>query len=520
MRVHNFKKHVRIGWVVIVAAALLAAAGVLIGGLPHATAQGVTPRPAILVFESSIKTVTASEAEGGEASTTLSWRTLGMTDEYHLEILGYRMDRWEQLFGPLGATLEPNGSREVLVLHPMGFGPPTYLLSLVKTDTNAVVDQRVLPIPYAEDESAPSIRAFAANVDSVSVADLTARTSFVEVKWEIAHRSATSQPVFEQVFADGSAQSVELPRADLWIPSISAGPVAPVLRLGEDTITLRMRLIDLVTEEVYDEAEIVLEVVGDVSQPVQPPTLTPAPQVGAATVASFLARPAKVNPGQAVTLSWEIVGAGGVVIEQVVPGMAMPVTVVNAQSPQGSATVYLPDYAAYSVIYVLRTVVGGTTAQAVVEVNCLRSFFFEGGDGCPLNDPRSVPASIQTFENGLMVWRSDTNEIMVIYDHDKTGGTAASFPETSFAALPEVVLSEVPPLNRTAPMAGFGKVWANVPDVRARLGWALGPEQGYSMTVQDVAGTRQPQPMAQVYFTLPEGQVIGIGYGQWFRVIP
>ncbi len=39
----------------------------------------------------------------------------------------------------------------------------------------------------------------------------------VQVTWTIINRTPSSNLVFEQIFSDGSAVSVELPRDNLWI---------------------------------------------------------------------------------------------------------------------------------------------------------------------------------------------------------------------------------------------------------------------------------------------------------------
>jgi hypothetical protein len=181
------------------------------------------------------------------------------------------------------------------------------------------------------------------------------------------------------------------------------------------------------------------------------------------------------------------------------------------QSPKGTAEVYLPDYAAYSVTFTLWTSDRRASASAVVLVHCPFAFFFGQGDGCPSGEEISVGASYQSFEDGFMIWRSDTSEIYAFYNDE----TAAYFLAQDYASLPEPSLTEQPPLDRQAPGSGFGKVWANAPGVRQKLGWALSGEQGYTAHLQAVAPTREPRPEFAFYLTLPDGSVIGTGYGRW-----
>ncbi len=382
-----------------------------------------------------------------------------------------------------------------------------------------MVDQRIVSIPYdlATASAGPVIDVFQADSASVGAEQLL-------VMWSVSNRVPTSNLVFEQVLADGSAVSVELPRQNLWVPSTAQGPIAPIYEAGASAITLRLRVVDVVTESVLAEQTIEVAAAGvPTSGPITTdsntalvPTATPLPQPPPPgnVILLFTAEPQTVNPGSAITLTWEVQGTGGVSIDQSVPNIAAVSSVVNAQSPKGSAQVYLPDYAAYSAIYTLRTADGSATAHAEVKVHCPYTFFFGEADGCPTNAPMSAGASYQPFENGYMLWRSDTNEIYVHYDD----GTAAYFVEKDYAGLPDAELEEVPPVDRHAPASGFGKVWAHAPGVRERLGWALESETGYTAQVQGVALTRDPRPAYAFYITLPDGSAVGSGFGRWEQV--
>ncbi len=480
---------------------------------------GAAPRPAIITFDSSLKTITLAETEAGQTITTLTWHTIGVTDDYRLTLHQYVLDKWELVFDEDSVPLEPDGARVVTVRHPLDFGPPTFLLSIVDTRSNSIVTQRTLTIPYdtAVFTSPPDIDSFTTSADSVDATKLAAGESSITLTWTVDNRVPTANLVFDQVFEDDTAQSVELPRQTLWVPSSGEGPVAPVVRAGEDMITLRLRVVDLVSETIYAEETLKLAVE---NAPEPEPEATPAPvetpkpeptAPPAGEIVSFSVAPNTVNPGAAVTLAWDIRGTGGVTIQQTVPNVPGETMVVNAQSPKGSAEVYLPDNALYSVTFTLYTANRSSSAQAAVAVNCPFTFFFGAADGCPSGPERKIGASYQAFENGMMLWRSDTNEIYVFY----SDGTAAYFLEGDYANLSEPDLEEAPPLDRHAPIRGFGKVWANAPGVREKLGWAFDEEQGYNASFQSVAQTRAPRPAFAFYMTLPGGEVVGSGYGIW-----
>jgi len=494
-------------WFVAVAMVLVALA------VPVSAAE---PLPSIVTFESDLPSITVQEAETGAVTATLSWHTTGVTEGYRLRLHSYRLNNWELVFDENSVPLEPIGSREVTIRHPLNFGPPTYLLSIVDAQSR-IVDQRPLSIPYEIDEaSTPVIESFTANTLAVEANALSQGAARVTVAWEVSDRLPASNLVFEQVFADESVASVELPRSNRWIPSTGEGPVAPAGRAGATAVILRLSVVDVVSGEVYDEEELSLGITGVVTEPAAAQGLpTPLVPGTGGQVVAFTAEPDMVNPGAAVTLSWEIQGTGGVTIEQSVPNMALVETVVTAQSPRGSTTVYLPDYAAYSVQYTLYTANRSGSASAVVQINCPYTFFFGQGDGCPAGEAREVEAAYEEFEGGIMVWRGDTREIYVFYDD----GTASYFLEASYAGMADRPADAMPPLDRYAPVSGFGRVWANAPGVREKLGWALMPEQGYRMMIQGVAVTRTPPPEFSFVLRLPDGSLVGSGFGTW-RAIP
>jgi hypothetical protein len=506
----------------------------LLAGVQMTSAQ---PRPAIITFESSLNTVSMADAEAGAETTTLSWHTAGVTDEYKLVLHYYVLDGWELAFSPDGVPLEADGSRIVTVQHPLTFGAPTYLLSIVRSDSNKIVDQRTLTIPYDVSASAtPEIDSLEADVDEIDPAELEAGTARVMLTWSVSNRPPTANLVFDQLLSDETATSVELPRLVMWVPSVAQGPVAPVYEADMESVALRLRVIDAVTDEVYAEETLTIPVMVEEPAATAPETeagetdtgtdagtseeteadVTPGPDTSqpSSKIVVFTAEPATVTPGAAVTLTWDVQGADSVSITQTVPNVTATPVVVEAQSPKGTAEVFLPDYAAYSVIYTLTTPDGQTSAQASVAVHCPYTYFFGAGEGCPSGEAFDVGAVYQEFENGYMLWRSDTNDIYVLFDD----GSARYFVEANYANLPDPALDEMPPLDRQSPSEGFGKVWANAAGIRDQLGWALDDEIGYNAAIQGVALTRDPRPSVSFYMTLPDDTVVGSGFGTWHSV--
>ena len=69
------------------------------------------------------------------------------------------------------------------------------------------------------------IESFTANTLAVEANALSQGAARVTVAWEVSDRLPASNLVFEQVFADESVASVELPRSNRWIPSTGEDPL-------------------------------------------------------------------------------------------------------------------------------------------------------------------------------------------------------------------------------------------------------------------------------------------------------
>lgn len=85
----------------------------------------------------------------------------------------------------------------------------------------------------------------------------------------------------------------------------------------------------------------------------------------------------------------------------------------------------------------------------------------------------------QMFQNGVMLWRSDTGFIWAL----GRDGEVFNFPLNAYAGLRE---------NRGGsygPYFGFGKVWANNRQIRELFGPAIWPEVGFQMGVHQEGGT-------------------------------
>jgi hypothetical protein len=252
----------------------------LLAGIPVVNAQENRP-PTIFRFESDLTAVTVGQLEAGDQIVTLSWHVAHVTDAHRLLLYVYQDYGWV-LINQGSDPLPPVGSLPIEAEHPRNFGPLTYRLTIVDL-TGRVLDERTLVIPYdmaAMAGQTPTIRAFTAGSPTIDAATMAAGDVRIQVAWEISNRLPLTNLVFEQVSGDGDqAQNVELPRDTLWVPSSGTGVVAPVQPPAGNLIDLRLRVVDVITADVYDEARVTISIIGTALPPEPAPVVetTPAP---------------------------------------------------------------------------------------------------------------------------------------------------------------------------------------------------------------------------------------------------
>lgn len=111
---------------------------------------------------------------------------------------------------------------------------------------------------------------------------------------------------------------------------------------------------------------------------------------------------------------------------------------------------------------------------------------------------KTITASIQIFDHGRMIWRSDTGYIWALVD----GGAAHGFPEPVYGHWRDNPIIAKPPPARVHPIAGFGKVWSNRQEIHSTLGWATEAEEAITLTVRVEDRT--------IYLTLPDQSLLRI----------
>lgn len=125
--------------------------------------------------------------------------------------------------------------------------------------------------------------------------------------------------------------------------------------------------------------------------------------------------------------------------------------------------------------------------------------------------PVTAQGAIQEFEKGYMLWRQDGGSIFIFYG--KNGGAASGFSNVTWAALPDNPVKDAPPAGLIKPIFGFGKLWGSDPGFRQYLGWAVGPEQHYTMTISTFGGDPHYPFTSSEHISTPYGRNISITFG-------
>jgi len=160
----------------------------------------------------------------------------------------------------------------------------------------------------------------------------------------------------------------------------------------------------------------------------------------------------------------------------------------------------------------------GTSYPTLMQANCLSSTVIYPGwiiyvppsapqpGPAPVGRTVTIYATYQPFQNGFMVWSSDSSSISVYFN---SSAQLRSFAASTYGYWPDPVSLPVPsPYYQ--PILGFGKVWNSGIGVRDGLGWGTGPEQGFTMTVVYNTSNRVTN------FSLPNGQYLVNNFnGTW-----
>lgn len=120
-------------------------------------------------------------------------------------------------------------------------------------------------------------------------------------------------------------------------------------------------------------------------------------------------------------------------------------------------------------------------------IGCSPSWFFTALQPtvCPLNPPLESDASLQLFQQGLMIWVGRQDAIYVLYNGSGEPGWQVYNDTWVDGIAEDVAAFGAAPAGTFPPRRGFGLLWRQQPSVRQRLGWALSEgEQPFQVQVQ------------------------------------
>lgn len=372
--------------------------------------------PAIVNLSSSLTAVTLANLESHQAKTTLSWQVVNLPADDKIALQIYQRNQWGGVFPE--EILPASGQREILVEPPLNFSPPTYRLSILDKDGN-VLEERTLTIPYAAATDAdlqPQIQSFTAEAQNVDAAQLLSHQARINVAWDVLNRPASANITFEQFLGDGTVIPIELARPYLWLSSQGQGVVAPVMPDEVDEpVRLRLRLVDMISGETYDTAEVILPLTGAATLP----TSTPRPVV--------VVRPTVQATAAAVV--------GCAVSPLLVPTAGYPNDGCNTYS-DGTVNVQINSFTetfAGIVPYIRMATPGGDSIQLDWNVSGVSQVLIEVYDRLTLYNT-NPPAAYLLIDNQPAV--GTTNVILhkgmtqgariVLWAYDTVGGTSTA----------------------------------------------------------------------------------------------
>ena len=211
-----------------------------------------------------------------------------------------------------------------------------------------------------------------------------------------------------------------------------------------------------------------------VSKPAQPPQIL-----------SFTANVPIADPGETITLSWATSLATTVTLYHLFGGALSAFWDV---APTGSMTYTISSGSRNSenfALFASNADFPYTSTSLLVPLTCPFTWFFgPAPDVCPQEAALLSASAEQQFEHGVMIWVGAEDRIYVLFDDTMYTDGWNVYEDNWQEGDPIDDPSIVPPPGFYQPQRGFGLVWREQLQVRARLGWALAPEMGGSTAVQ------------------------------------
>lgn len=372
-------RHMTFGlWERWVCAALIALISTFALSISHTSAQTISVRPpTILAFAANTPSISLPVVEQGEATITLAWRIADFDAILRVGIDQLVRGGWESILVE-GETLLGDGTREVVIALSGDFAPPTYRLT-VSNPSGETLTQFILVIPYEASADVPTIDSFTSETPALDSGALLQRNALARVAWSVSNRRPNTHIEFSQVLSAQDVIAVEPPRESLWLPSVGTLDLAPDVPLTEAVVRLQMRVVDVITGEVFDTAELTLPLSGAplpipaLTTPNAPdagtavPTMdaaTPIPSVDTGTsvptavppltaetpavtgtalrVVVFTAQPVSARAGDSIIVSWNVENAVSVSVQEQAASGAAGLLYIELP-PVGALSLRMPE---------------------------------------------------------------------------------------------------------------------------------------------------------------------------------
>lgn len=126
--------------------------------------------------------------------------------------------------------------------------------------------------------------------------------------------------------------------------------------------------------------------------------------------------------------------------------------------------------------------------------------------GCPIQESFGFFAEAQIFDNGVIYWRRDTDEVWALLPGDPAGRFWYVANPAPFSTADVVA-----PIGRQVPEAAIGSVWAVIPDLRQGIGFAQTGRQQVALNLQRFDGGTflLDATVGQVFGLLVDGTAYG-----------
>jgi hypothetical protein len=204
-------------------------------------------------------------------------------------------------------------------------------------------------------------------------------------------------------------------------------------------------------------------------------------------ITAFSVSPQTVNPGDTVTLSWDVAGEVAGVSLYSLNERGQLDTPHSDLAPSGSVTFTVPASRRNRMgFYLSASDADGlwSSASTSVEIACPDVWYFPNPPAdCPW-PAHYTKMAVQHFERGVMIWTEWEDRIRVYYDdsQDVHLRSWSMHDNQWFEGMPESDPTIAAPPGYYQPVRGFGKLWREGSElgtsIRERVGWAIEREYG------------------------------------------